>query len=89
MDDCILVHEDKQYLKQCLYKMRAYVNKVYENKTQVTYEVTQTGLDSFSLKDFSAQADAGTGKLMEFIVDSDENRSRNRTVLLQEQAVAV
>ena len=48
------------------------LNKVYENKTQVTYEVTQTGLDSFSLKDFSAQADAGTGKLMEFIVDSDE-----------------
>ncbi|MDD6036471.1 MAG: hypothetical protein PUC30_09825 [Lachnospiraceae bacterium] len=64
--------------------------EVYENKTQVTYEVTQTGLDSFkitgwnhvagdyikislhpelyekgdsfSLKDFSAQADAGTGK---------------------------
>ena len=75
-------------------------DKVYENKTQVSYEVTQTGLDSFkitgwnqvagdyikislhpelyeegdsfSLKDFSAQADAGTGKLMEFIVDSDE-----------------
>lgn len=39
MDDCILIHHDKAYLKYCLGCMRSYVNKVlqleFNEKTQI------------------------------------------------------
>lgn len=83
MDDCILVHEDKQYLKQCLHKMRAYVENElkleFNEKTQI-YPI-RNGAEYLGFHFYLSE----TGKVIRKLKPQAKKRYKHRLKQLQQE----
>ena len=83
MDDGILIHENKTYLKQCLEEMTAYVEKElklsFNEKTQI-FPISQ-GADYLGFRFYLTD----TGKVIRRLRTSNKKRWKRRLKLYQKQ----
>ena len=81
MDDCILIHEDKQYLKYCLQEMKKYVENVlyleFNEKTQIC--PIRNGVDYLGFHFYLTE----TGKVIRKLKPQAKRRYKTRLKELQ------
>jgi RNA-directed DNA polymerase len=83
MDDGIIIHENKEYLRQCLHQMEQYINEdlklSFNEKTQI-FPISQ-GADYLGFRFYLTD----TGKVIKRLRTSNKKRWKRRLKLYQKQ----